>query len=95
MALAASAPLPAGGPVLFGPGAEGAEVATLQEALGAIGYGVLVNGMFDPQTEAVVRAFHRRFRPSHLVATIDAASLALIDDLLDQIMRLNFRRPTE
>lgn len=94
VALGPSAPLPATGPVLFGLGAEGTEIATLQEALGAIGYGVLVNGMFDQQTEDVVKAFHRRFRPSHLAGDIDAASLALIDDLLDQITRLNFRRPS-
>ncbi len=59
-------------------GDEGVAVALLQTGLQKIGYGISINGNFDELTEAVVRAFQRRFRQSLISSTADAESRALI-----------------
>ncbi len=59
-------------------GDEGASVALLQTGLQKIGYGININGSFDDMTEAVVRAFQRRFRRDLISNTADAETRALI-----------------
>ncbi|MEX2649430.1 MAG: N-acetylmuramoyl-L-alanine amidase [Alphaproteobacteria bacterium] len=62
----------------LGPGDNGRPVGELQGALAAIGYGLVVDGVYGPRTGAVVRAFQRHFRPSRLdgVADPETAQLA-------------------
>lgn len=48
----------------FEPGFAGLEVEVLQRALSAYGYGIAATGTYDTETETVVRAFQRHFRPA-------------------------------
>ena len=52
-------------------GATGATVRRMQQMLAEIGYGIDVNGTYDPLTEAVVRAFQRRWLPDRVSGTAD------------------------
>jgi N-acetylmuramoyl-L-alanine amidase len=67
-------------------------VAALQEGLQGLGYDVPVDGQFDAQTEAVLLAFQRRYRPARIDGALDADCLARLNDLLAQMMRLSFSR---
>ena len=59
-------------------GETGPAVRRMQEQLGAIGYDLAVDARFDAQTEAVVAAFQRRWRPSQVTGEADLACLAMI-----------------
>ncbi len=60
----------------------GEEVARLQIDLARIGYGLRKTGVFDEVTEAVVRAFQRRFRPQNVDGVADASTLATLARVL-------------
>ncbi len=62
------------------PDESGPAVFALQCDLAALGYGIAKTGHFDSRTEAVVRAFQRRFRP------------ACIDGLADPSTRETLKR---
>lgn len=59
-------------------GSSGAAVLNLQIALGAIGYGIEGTGLYDPLTEAVVRAFQRHFQPHQVTGNADKETISLI-----------------
>ena len=61
------------------PGETGASVRQMQKFLAEIGYGLPVNGTYDELTEAVVRAFQRRWLPERLSGTADIQTLRRID----------------
>lgn len=73
--------------VLYAPGVEDAGVAGVQQALGAIGYGVTVTGVLDKATQCVVRAFQRRFRQDRIDGALDLQTLALIAEV-ERITRI-------
>lgn len=58
--------------------AEGPAVAALQKTLAAYGYGVAPDGVYGPQTQAVVSAFQRHFRPQNIDGAADAQTQSLI-----------------
>ncbi len=60
-------------------GDSGARVAEIQEALARFGYCLPRHGTLDPETETVIMAFQRHFRPARLDGHIDGetAQLAL------------------
>ena len=64
------------------PGHHGTAVRQLQERLAAIGYGLETDGVFGPETETVVRAFQRRYRPDRVDGVADGPTLARLDALL-------------
>src|SRR5690606_10366428 len=76
---------PAGSPgrAVFCRGDRGARVSRLQGMLASYGYGVSENGLYDEETEAVVRAFQRRFRPGRVDGQIDQSTLATLKALMD------------
>jgi N-acetylmuramoyl-L-alanine amidase len=53
-------------------------VAPLQKALAAIGYQLEASGTYDAQTETVVAAFQRHFRPANINGIADAETQSLI-----------------
>jgi N-acetylmuramoyl-L-alanine amidase len=53
-------------------------VAPLQKALAAFGYEVATDGVFGPQTKAVITAFQRHFRPAKVDGIADAQTQSLI-----------------
>lgn len=59
------------------PGDGGVTVERMQRALARIGYRIEVNGRYEEQTEAVVRAFQRRWRPSRVSGQGDSETTAL------------------
>ncbi|HHN73348.1 MAG TPA: N-acetylmuramoyl-L-alanine amidase [Thermopetrobacter sp.] len=67
------------------PGDAGAAVAALQAALAAAGYHVPQGGHYCPQTEAVVRAFQRRFRPARVDGVADPSTRETLARLLAEI----------
>ena len=56
----------------------GEQVAALQRDLRLIGYGVPDSGVYCQQTEAVVRAFQRRFVPDRVSGVADAVTRATL-----------------
>jgi N-acetylmuramoyl-L-alanine amidase len=74
------APL-ADGPA-YGPGDEGQPVRALQALLAVYGYALDLTGVYDAQTQAVVTAFQRHFRPGRVDGIADLSTLATLRDLL-------------
>ena len=60
-------------------GATGPMVSRLQQSLTIIGYGIDDTGTYDDRTEAVVRAFQRRWNQRHVTGEADLLTMALID----------------
>lgn len=58
----------------LGPGAVGAEVRAVQEALRDYGYGIEVSGVHDERSVTVVTAFQRHFRPLRFDGFIDRST---------------------
>jgi N-acetylmuramoyl-L-alanine amidase len=64
--------------MLFRKGDRDRGVSVAQHGLAQIGYGVGVTGELDEKTEAVLRAFQRRFRPHQVDGVLDMETLDLI-----------------
>ena len=75
------APPAATGPVLRR-GDAGGDVSALQAGLARVGYGIRETGVFDGATEAVVRAFQRRFRPLKVNGVADASTMMTLERVL-------------
>jgi N-acetylmuramoyl-L-alanine amidase len=63
-------------------GDKGAEVYRLQEKLQFYGYGIRPAGEYDSDTEMVVAAFQRHFRPQKIDGIADRSTIATLDKLL-------------
>lgn len=57
-------------------------VAALQALLGDLGYGVEVDGVFGSETEAVVTAFQRHWRPERVDGVADRETIARLGALV-------------
>ncbi len=66
----------------LGPGERGPDVAELQRALGAYGYGIAPTGDFDAATQDVVAAFQRHFRPARVDGVADLSTVSTLTKLL-------------
>lgn len=76
-------PVPVGSTAdAFGPGARGQGVRALQESLAGYGYDIAARGVYDAQTEAVVRAFQRHFRPARVDGLADRSTRATLRRLI-------------
>lgn len=69
----------------LGAGSADQDVHRLQVDLERFGYALDVDGRYDQQTEFVVRAFQRHWRPAALTGVADAETRAVLSALLDQI----------
>ncbi|WP_315923889.1 N-acetylmuramoyl-L-alanine amidase [Mesorhizobium sp. SP-1A] len=76
------------GPVLR-PGDEGAAVEELQSMLALYGYGVEITGVFDVQTDIVVQAFQRHFRPRRVDGVADGSTIRTLRRLLGSLPELS------
>ena len=72
------------GPVLNA-GDTGGEVEALQSMLALYGYGVEISGIFDRQTEIVVDAFQRHFRPRLVDGVADGSTIRTLQSLLTSL----------
>ena len=66
-------------------GQEGPPVRALQTLLALYGYGVDLTGVYDRQTELVVAAFQRHFRPARVDGEADSSTVATLRALLDAL----------
>lgn len=75
-------PVPHSAGAVLERGARGHAVMRLQERLRAYGYGVPGTGEFCEDTEFVVAAFQRHFRPALVTGRADRSTLETLDALL-------------
>lgn len=75
-------------------GERGGAVLELQVALDKIGYAIEGSGIYDPHTEAAVRAFQRHWRQSQVDGISDAETTSLIHHIAEQmtVRRLSSER---
>lgn len=66
----------------FARGDEGPPIEALQAMLTMYGYGLAITGAFDAETEAVVAAFQRHFRPERVDGVADASTITTLRDLI-------------
>jgi N-acetylmuramoyl-L-alanine amidase len=78
-----AAPAPIGEGASYRRGQEGPPIRALQALLSLYGYGVALTGVYDGQTQAVVAAFQRHFRPERVDGEADASTLATLRALID------------
>ncbi|WP_027034951.1 N-acetylmuramoyl-L-alanine amidase [Mesorhizobium ciceri] len=83
--LVAAAPVRRGATLTTGD--TGGDVEALQSMLALYGYGVEISGVFDRQTEAVVEAFQRHFRPRKVDGVADGSTLRTLQRLLASVRR--------
>lgn len=72
----------------FARGDSGQPVAALQSMLALYGYKVPVNGEFDLETEKVVNAFQRHFRPQRIDGVADVSTIQTLHRLLKSLNRI-------
>jgi len=75
-------PVPVGGGRFFQEGDAGQPVEALQTMLALYGYGVPVDGAYDAETAAAIRAFQRHFRPERVDGIADASTIGTLHKLL-------------
>ena len=66
-------------------GDAGTDVEALQSMLTLYGYGVEITGGFDRQTEIVVEAFQRHFRPRRVDGLADSSTIRTLQRLLASV----------
>jgi N-acetylmuramoyl-L-alanine amidase len=66
-------------------GERGGAVLELQVALDKIGYAIEGSGIYDPHTEAAVRAFQRHWRQDQVDGISDAETTSLIHHIAEQM----------
>ena len=66
----------------FSLGDTGAPIEALQSMLAVYGYGLAVNGVYDTQTEAVIRAFQRHYRPEKVDGVADHSTITTLHKLI-------------
>jgi len=77
-----TAPVPLSGGATLERGSRGDDVLRLQEKLGAYGYGIGCTGDYCEETELVVAAFQRHFRPALVDGRADRSTVETLDALL-------------
>jgi N-acetylmuramoyl-L-alanine amidase len=66
-------------------GDRGEGVEALQAMLALYGYGVEITGAFGPETQAVVAAFQRHFRPARIDGIADRSTIETLRHLIDAL----------
>jgi N-acetylmuramoyl-L-alanine amidase len=66
----------------FARGDRGIPIEALQAMLAMYGYGLAITGTFDEDTEKVVAAFQRHFRPERVDGIADASTITTLRDLI-------------
>ena len=76
-------------------GDKGSEIEKIQKSLSKIGYGILVNGIYDDQTKSVITSFYRRFFPERIKTQTDTRypseikwddkATKIVSELLEQL----------
>lgn len=69
--------------VLFEAGSRDRGVAIVQRGLAHIGYGAHVTGIMDEETQAIIRAVQRRYRPRKIDGIVDIDTMEIIKMLAE------------
>lgn len=79
-------------PIAIGPaepshglGDTGPDVSEIQALLAAYGYGIAQSGTFDRETETVLKAFQRHFRPASVDGRLDRSTRLTLIRLIDAL----------
>jgi N-acetylmuramoyl-L-alanine amidase len=75
------------------PGDRGEEVARLQRRLAAYGYGITASGQYDAETQEIVAAFQRHFRPGQVDGIADVSTMRTLEALHERRGRPGHARP--
>ncbi len=75
-------PEPIQGGRFFSQGDKGAPIEALQSMLALYGYGLDINGVYDSQTEAVIRALQRHYRPEKVDGIADHSTITTLRNLI-------------
>ncbi len=75
-------PHPVGGGRYFQKGDEGQPIEALQGMLAIFGYDITINGIFDDQTEFVVMAFQRHYRPEKVDGIADDSTIISLRNII-------------
>ena len=67
--------------ILFEPGDRDRGLSIIQRGLADLGYGISVTGCLDAQTQAVIRAVQRRYRPARIDGVIDMQGHGCVEAL--------------
>jgi N-acetylmuramoyl-L-alanine amidase len=76
-----------GGGRFFQRGDAGQPVEALQSMLSLYGYGIEISGEYSMQTEGVVAAFQRHFRPAKVDGVADSSTIETLHRLLTTLPR--------
>ncbi len=76
-------PAPIGSGDEFGPADEGAHVRAFQKSFAHLGYRIDASGRYCPQTEHVVRAFQRHWRPARVDGQADRSTINTLEALIE------------
>ena len=68
-------PTPIRGGRFLARGENGQPVEALQSMLALYGYGIAITGVFDEDTETVIKAFQRHFRPQNVDGVADVSTI--------------------
>ena len=60
------------------------DIKLFQQGLADYGYGIDITGQADPQTQAVIRAFQRHFRPADVRGIADSECYSILENLLEK-----------
>lgn len=82
------APEPIAGGRFFQLGDEGQPIQALQSMLAIYGYKLEVTGVFDKQTETVVKAFQLHFRPEKVDGVADSSTITTLYKLSSSLPEL-------
>ena len=74
-----------GGGQFLQQGDSGEAVEALQAMLALYGYGVEITGAFGPETQSVVAAFQRHFRPARIDGIADRSTIETLRHLIDAL----------
>jgi N-acetylmuramoyl-L-alanine amidase len=80
-------PAPIEGAALYRRGDEGPAIRALQTLLALYGYGVELTGSYDGQTQTIVAAFQRHFRPARVDGAADSSTIATLSALIASLPR--------
>lgn len=80
-------PYPLTGGKIFKRGDGGRTVQEMQSMLSIFGYGIEISGVYDRQTETVVAAFQRHFRPARIDGRADVSTRRTLRRLLETLPR--------
>ena len=67
--------------ILFEPDDRDRGVSIIQRGLADLGYGISVTGCLDEQTQSVIRAVQRRYRPAKIDGVIDMQVMDVLQNL--------------